>query len=519
MKAWNPARQEMMISTHLRHEKRINYLKKKLINCIFEEIWECEYDDLLQYDNEFKLFIKNCELSEPIRPRDALFGGRTNAFKLYHKCNENEEIKYVDFTSLYPYVQKYCEYPIGHPKIITENFDRIENYFGIIKCVVLPPKKLYLPILPAKINNKLIFSLCRTCAFEKIKNCYHSNEERQIEGTWISLEVIEAVKNGYKILKIFEVWHYEERTKFDKNTKTGGLFTDYVDLFLKGKQEANGFPDNVVTEDDKLRYQKDYYENEGILLDLNNIEKNPGLRTVMKLCLNSFWGRFGINNNKIKTKFIYDFNEWNEMLINAKNGQYIIHDVDFSSQKYLICYYSYNKEFFDGCLTGNIPIAAFVTCHARLKLLSEMKKLCHRLLYCDTDSLIYVSNNTKDEYEPLIGDYLGQLTNEIDKKDGKVIEYAATAPKSYTYKTDKGYEKCVIKGFTLNYLASLKLNFEAIKNIVLEEPNKKIQVEQTKFTRCKTNWDITTSILNKSYSFYYDKRVLLDDLSTLPYGF
>jgi hypothetical protein len=197
MKAWNPARQEMMISTHLRHEKRINYLKKILIDCIFEEIWECEYDDLLQSDNEFKLFIKNCELSELIRPMDALFGGRTNPFKLYHKCNENEEIKYDDFT------------------------------------------------------------LCRTCAFEKIKNFYHSNEECQIEGTWISFEVIEAVKNGYKILKISEVWQYEERTKFDKIKKTGGLFTDYVDLILKGKQEACGFPDNVVTEEDKLRYLKD----------------------------------------------------------------------------------------------------------------------------------------------------------------------------------------------------------------------------------------------------------------------
>jgi hypothetical protein len=49
------------------------------------------------------------------------------------------------------------------------------------------------------------------------------------------------------------------------------LFTDYVDLFLKGKQEASGF---------------------------------PGLRTVMKLCFNSFWGRFGINKNKIKKKFM-----------------------------------------------------------------------------------------------------------------------------------------------------------------------------------------------------------------------
>ncbi len=36
MKAWNPARQELMIGTYLRHEKRINYLKRKLNDCIFD---------------------------------------------------------------------------------------------------------------------------------------------------------------------------------------------------------------------------------------------------------------------------------------------------------------------------------------------------------------------------------------------------------------------------------------------------------------------------------------------------
>jgi len=34
----------------------------------------------------------------------------------------------VDFTSLYPYIQKYGEFPIGHPIIITENFESIDSY-------------------------------------------------------------------------------------------------------------------------------------------------------------------------------------------------------------------------------------------------------------------------------------------------------------------------------------------------------------------------------------------------------
>jgi hypothetical protein len=47
------------------------------------------------------------------------------------------------------------------------------------------------------------------------------------------------------------------------------------------------------SENDKWRYIRDYHEKEGILLDYNNIQNNPGLRALAKLMLNSFWGKFG----------------------------------------------------------------------------------------------------------------------------------------------------------------------------------------------------------------------------------
>ena len=178
--------------------------------------------------------------------------------KLYHKCANNEKIKYVDFTSLYPYVQKYCEYPLGHPKIITENFSKIEEYFGIIKCSILPPRGLYLPVLPSKINNKLIFTLCSKCAESQQKICDHSNKERVLSGTWVKLEVQKALKCGYQIIKIFEVRHWEKKSKYNKDTKSGGLFTEYIDMFLKLKQEASGYPEECVTENDKNEYTKNY---------------------------------------------------------------------------------------------------------------------------------------------------------------------------------------------------------------------------------------------------------------------
>lgn len=179
----NPIKQEKMVFTFNRHQKRIEYIKQNVSTLI--EIWECEFDQLTKTDEDLKLFINSLEIRERIKPRDALFGGRTNASKLYHKAKENEIILHYDFTSLYPSVQKYCRFPIGHPKIITENIDcDISNYFGLIKCRILPPKKLHFHVLPVKSHNKLVFPLCLKCSeLQSKETCLHSDTERMIEGT------------------------------------------------------------------------------------------------------------------------------------------------------------------------------------------------------------------------------------------------------------------------------------------------------------------------------------------------
>ena len=112
----------------------------------------------------------------------------------------------------------------------------INYYFGIIKVKVLPPTNLRIPALPTRIDGKLYFSLCRTCAELKLKSCDHKlDNERAFEGTYVSLELYEAVKHGYQILQIYEVWHYEQNIQYDKNNKTGGLFTDYQNNAMEKK--------------------------------------------------------------------------------------------------------------------------------------------------------------------------------------------------------------------------------------------------------------------------------------------
>ncbi len=61
----------------------------------------------------------------------------------------------------------------------------------------------------------------------------------------------EAIKQGYRIKKIYELWHYDSSSQYDKKSKTGGLFTTYVNLFLKYKQESSGFPSNIESNEEK----------------------------------------------------------------------------------------------------------------------------------------------------------------------------------------------------------------------------------------------------------------------------
>ncbi|XP_039614013.1 uncharacterized protein LOC120532230 [Polypterus senegalus] len=144
-------------------DDKLKKLREKF-NLAVRVIWEHEWERMRKDDLELQDFLKRFEFPEPINPRDALNGGRTNAIKLYHKVQGDEQIHYYDFTSLYPYVNKTKTYPIGHPTFVFEEFADLKHYFGLIKITMLAPRKLYFPVLPLRICGKLMFTLCRTCA-------------------------------------------------------------------------------------------------------------------------------------------------------------------------------------------------------------------------------------------------------------------------------------------------------------------------------------------------------------------
>ena len=82
------------------------------------------------------------------------------------------------------------------------------------------------------------------------------------------------------------MYHWPESTQYDPRTGKGGLFSEYVNAFLKVKQESSGWPEWCKMEEDKDAYLSSYERREGIALAREKVKKNPGLRSLAKLCLN-----------------------------------------------------------------------------------------------------------------------------------------------------------------------------------------------------------------------------------------
>ena len=160
-----------------------------------EEVWECDVRNQIKKDKGMSAHFNDLCVRGRIDPRDAFFGGITQAFKMLESTDDEYEISYFDIISLYPYCNYQGPYPIGIPTITAPNRpmdwthpDDVP-YEGIIKVRIIPPKGLYFPVIPARIpkDNRFLLCSCIKCAGKFKKNnslkfdeydCPHTDEER-----------------------------------------------------------------------------------------------------------------------------------------------------------------------------------------------------------------------------------------------------------------------------------------------------------------------------------------------------
>ena len=424
---------------HLRHcdrtmqdvyettQQKIKELRAQGYNVV--EMWECDWKRLKETSPDIQTFVDSLAFVDPLNPRDAFCGGRTNAIKLYHRVTPGQKIHYIDYTSLYPWVNKTCVYPKGHSRFLSQpGHTDISLFFALIQCRVLPPRALYHPVLPYRHEGKLTFPLCATCVEEEMEKrpwersaeCDHADEQRVLTGRWCSPELHKAVELGYEIQYIYEVWHFDETRE--------GLFRDYVNTWLKIKQEASGWPSWVGDDETKRQqYLREYDEHEVIQLEYDKIEHNPGLRTLAKMMLNSMWGKFGQRLNKTQVKAFDDPQAFHRFL---DTDTLDVRHVSVMNDAMVEVHYEYQDEDIPVSPNLNIFVVAFTTCWARLRLYEALELLGECVLYYDTDSVIYLEE--EGQPNPVLGDYLGEFTSELDDDD-TMEEFVSGGPKNYGY--------------------------------------------------------------------------------------
>ena len=192
-------------------------------------------------------------------------------------------------------------------------------------------------------------------------------------------------------------------------------------------------------------------------------------------------------------------------------------DARFVSDEMIEIHYESNENFIAPNAKTNVVITAFTTAYARLKLYGVLNMLQERVLYYDTDSIIFVSKT--NDPEPPIGPYLGELTDDLG--GDYITTFVSGGPKNYSYRTNTNKVETKVRGITLDSTAKQKVNFDVIRALVYIHTQCHVTGHVSvdiplKITRDAKTKNIETKRMKKDYRIVYDKRVIAEDYKTLP---
>ncbi|KAK3926575.1 putative DNA polymerase [Frankliniella fusca] len=496
------------------------------------EKWECQFKADLNNDPATQAYFNAHPTKRvpPLNIRDTLAGGRTSALRWYHKADvENgEKIKMVDVVSEYPGCNLRGKYPILHPRIFREgdpDMPTVDEWNGLVKCTVLPPRDLFLPVLWVKAHGKLLFPLCHTCVeTENTDICRHDDPNmRQLTGSWCSPELQLAIQEkGYELLAVHEVLQYPDTMEFDPETGRDGLLSAYVRCFMALKIESSGWPPHCETNEQKKEFVTDVLKNDGIVINPENMLRRPALRVLSKLILNSFGGKFGERPLRPKTELIY---EYTDLLKLATDHNKKVKALIPLGDDCLQVNWMPVEDSEVSLPTSSIVHASFTTCFGRMQLYRYLDVVGKRALYHDTDSCAYISR--PDEPDLPLGSHLGELTDQIQEDYGPgsfITEMVCGGPKNYAFKVAKGGDLnnihvCIkVRGITINKSCDDLVTFDNLKSMVIGEKQNVLVPIPMQIARLPS-WKIVTRRTSKNWRAQNNKRRRVGVELTVPIGY
>lgn len=399
--------------------------------------------------------------------RKSFSGGRTEAFWLYYQVENlaTQEIRKVDVTSEYPHVNKNGIYPIGQPREIkcvedwnsnsevqfenmedlmkylleihsleTHGLDAVGNPFfkrGVFVANLdyHPPKNLKVPVLWSKVpyNPRGNVEGRSKAGAHKLVFDLNTHEDATI----CSIELYEAARKGYTFSNVRRIfWWPHEQTK-------RGIFAKYVNVFLKMKIEAEGWPKPEMTPEEKKAYIDTIAaQNPGVDLDESLIVHNPVLRAIAKICLNTLWGKFNQRSNMVRSEIVKpdQYNMyWALMTHPDYHAKFTVLIPEILGE----VRYTNTQETVEMTKNTCITVGIFTTAQGRMMWYRAADSLHpDQVLYGDTDSLMYHYDRENPEHKEIETKegVLGAFSDEFKKKKNKVcVEFISGGPKNYGY--------------------------------------------------------------------------------------
>ena len=478
--------------------------------------------------------------------RNCLRGGRTDARALHYELTAEEKakgykIKYVDVVSMYPAVQVKHPYPVGEPMVhiydekfypcplhqnpkkgneftncscsfsVRENprtnmkiilhetqpsIDVIKEKFGFICVSCIPNKHLYHPPLVAwdQASGKCVASL------EPIIEGYFTTEEFKI-----------ALDLGYTVTKVHRIDEYEA---------ADGLWNDFVkDLYIEKLANSGPPPDEAESRRVVEAYEKSFGMGAQVKESLQRWRYDGALRTVYKTLLNCGWGKHCQRPNMDQHLVVNaDDAVSNKFFEDVQNGMYKASNVALLDNGYQIYTIQNTEKSAVNCHQTYIPAGCYVPAYGRITLFKELHQLGKRVLYHDTDSIIYIYK--PDEYNIPENDLWGDWDEEKISKQG-INEFVALGPKSYGVRTS---EETIIKlkGLSIKHSHRNIVNFDKIKSFIYEHTQgnyPEVNVPQYAF-RYKIGEGIKTVNFLKKMKFSPDHlKGQLVGMNIYPKGF
>ncbi|RGB22184.1 DNA polymerase B 2 [Rhizophagus diaphanus] len=362
-------------------------------------IWRTVQLPILNEDN-LKVYDLSHNLDSELRK--SYCGGIVDVYRP-HLIGEGY---YYDVNSLYPTAM--CRpMPVGLPKLVSLTVNQFleGDFYGFVQATVRAPTKEYIGLLPIKYQGKLI---CPGGTFS---------------GLFFSEELYFALTNGYTLVKMTLAYEF---------TKGVNTFLDLITQLNSMKIEAQ-------------------------------INKQPTIRNLAKLLMNSMYGRFGMHPS-LSLHGIYSPEEMKKithawMVQNSLVFGELSLVTLLLNEKWIL--ENQGKEGLVKHLTNlgnntNVAIAAAVTAHSRMiingyKLLAL--KLGLELYYSDTDSLVLNG--------PLPSEYLDSAILGKLKLEHRIREGIFVMPKVYYLEDIDGGITTKCKGYSgkltkLQYLELLE---------------------------------------------------------------